>query len=68
MSAELSAGIICFEVAGKTPEQVVAALATRGIVASVTPSFYTPAYARLAPSLLTLEDDVDRAVAAVAAV
>ena len=67
MSAELSAGIICFEVAGKTAEQVVSALGARGVVASVTPPFYPQAYARFAPSLLTLEADVDRAVAAVAA-
>ncbi|HEY5946149.1 MAG TPA: aminotransferase class V-fold PLP-dependent enzyme, partial [Kofleriaceae bacterium] len=67
-SAQLSAGIICFSVEGKTPEQVVAGLRSHRVVASVTPSFYDPMYARLAPSLLTLEDDVDRAVAAVAAV
>jgi isopenicillin-N epimerase len=67
MSPELSAGIICFEVEGMKPEQVVAQLATKKIIASTTPSFYTPTYVRLAPSLLTLEADVDRAVAAVAA-
>jgi selenocysteine lyase/cysteine desulfurase len=67
MSPELSAGIICFEVDGLTPAQVVEQLAAKQIIASVTPAFYTPAYARLAPSLLTLEADVDRAVAAVAA-
>jgi len=66
MADDLSAGIICFEVDGLTPEQVVAKLHDRKIVASVTPPFYTPPYARLAPSLVTLEADVDRAVAAVA--
>ena len=66
-STALSAGIICFEVKGHTPAQVVAALKRVGVVATVTPDFYEPAYARLAPSLLTLEQDVDRAVAAVAA-
>ena len=63
----LSAGIICFGVEGRTPQQTVAALKRVGVVATVTPDFYEPAYARLAPSLLTLEDDVDRAVAAVGA-
>lgn len=67
MKDELSAGIICFEVDGLTPEAVVAKLAEKKIVASVTPPFYTPLYARLAPSLLTMENDVDRTVEAVAA-
>jgi len=67
MSDELSAGIICFDVDGLTPDQVVERLWAAKIVASRTPGFYVPAHARLAPSLLTLEADVDRAVAAVAA-
>lgn len=67
MSPDLSAGIICFEVDGLPPKQVVAQLAAKRIIASVTPPFYNPPYVRLAPSLLTLEADVDRAVAAVAA-
>ncbi len=66
MSGDLSAGIICFEVEGVKPEDAVARLAQRKVVASVTPSFYVPAYVRLAPSLVTLEEDVDRAVQAVA--
>jgi selenocysteine lyase/cysteine desulfurase len=68
MASDLSAGIICFEIDGMKPEQVVAGLAARRIVASVTPSFYTPPFARLAPSLVTMEEDVDRAVAAVASI
>ncbi|MEO8698761.1 MAG: aminotransferase class V-fold PLP-dependent enzyme [Kofleriaceae bacterium] len=67
MSAELSAGILCFEVDGLSPKAVVEKLAAKKIIASKTPSFYTPAYARLAPSLLTLEAEVDRTIAAVAA-
>ena len=66
LADELSAGIICFHVAGYSPAQIVAALHRQGVIASVTPGFYKPSYARLAPSLLTLEEDVDRAVAAVA--
>jgi isopenicillin-N epimerase len=68
MSGDLSAGIICFDVDGVTPEQVVAKLAAKRIIATATPPFYTPTHVRLAPSLLTLEADVDAAVAAVAAV
>jgi isopenicillin-N epimerase len=67
LAPELSAGIICFEVDGMAPAQVVEQLHAQRIIASVTPPFYEPTYARLAPSLLTLEADVDRAVAAVAA-
>ena len=68
MSPELSAGIICFSVDGKQPPDVVKALTAKKVVASVTPKFYNPMYARLAPSLLTDEADVDRAVAAVASI
>ena len=50
MSQDLSAGIVCFEVAGLSPDQVVKALRRRGIVASVTP--YATQYARVAPGLL----------------
>ena len=55
---ELSAGLVCFEVAELPPEQVVARLYERGIVASVTP--YATRYARLAPSLLTSPEEVDK--------
>lgn len=64
MSPDLSAGIICFDVDGYTPTEVVAHLHARGIVASTSP--YPVSYARLAPSLLNDEDEVDRSVAAVA--
>ena len=67
MSPELSAGIIAFEVAGMTPDQVVHKLHERGIIASVTPGFYNPSLARVAPSMLTLEEDVDRTTTAIAA-
>jgi len=62
---ELSAGIVCFDVEGLSPGAVVDRLASRRIVATVTP--YARAYARLAPGLLNTPADVDRAVAAVRA-
>jgi isopenicillin-N epimerase len=65
-SPELSAGIIAFEVAGLTPQQVVSKLHEQHIIASVTPGFYTPSLARVAPSLLTTEPDVARTVRAIA--
>ena len=67
LNPELSAGIIAFEVAGITPDQVVRKLHDQRIIASVTPGFYEPNLARVAPSLLTTELDVARTVRAIAA-
>lgn len=66
-SPELSAGIIAFEVEGYTPQQVVQRLHDEQIIASVTPDFYQPNLARVAPSLLTTEADVERTLRAIAA-
>jgi selenocysteine lyase/cysteine desulfurase len=57
VSRELSAGIVCFEVAGMPPDQVVTELRRRGIVASVTP--YRTQYARMAPSLLNSPAEIE---------
>jgi selenocysteine lyase/cysteine desulfurase len=65
VSAALSAGIICFDVDGYAPAEVVTHLRERGIVASTTP--YRESYARLAPSLLNDEAEVDHTVDAIAA-
>lgn len=65
LSPALSAGIICFEVEGYAPEQVVAHLHEDRIIASTSP--YRESYVRLAPSLINDEDEVQRAVTAVAA-
>ena len=62
-SHELSAGLVCFTVAGRSPAQVVAHLLKRGIIASVTP--YATSYARLAPSLLTSPEEVDKTLRAI---
>lgn len=64
MRPDLSAGIICFDVDGHTPPEVVAHLRDHDIVASTTP--YRESYARLAPSLINTADEVERTVAAVA--
>ncbi len=64
-SDELSAGITCFDVAGLEPREAVARLRQKNVVASVTPGFYKPPYVRLSAGLVTLEADVDRALAAV---
>jgi isopenicillin-N epimerase len=57
-SDALSAGIICFEVAGLTAQQVIEKLGRKKIVASVTP--YAVAYARVAPSLLTTPEEIEK--------
>lgn len=59
----LSAGINCFEVKGKTPEQVVAALLQRMILASTSP--YAVTYARLSGGLMNTPDQIDQALSAV---
>ncbi len=61
MSEDLSAGIVCFEITGLTPQQVVAMLRQRGIVGSVTP--YATQYARLAPGLVNSVDEIDKTLA-----
>lgn len=57
LSRELSAGIVCFEIAGFSPDQVVAELRRRSIVASVTP--YATQYARVAPGLLNTPEEIE---------
>ncbi len=57
VSQDLSAGIVCFEVAGMAPRAVVEKLRQRGIVGSVTP--YATQYARLAPSLLNSPQEIE---------
>ena len=60
ISQDLSAGIVCFEVAGMTPRQVIERLRQKKIIGSVTP--YATPYARVAPSLLTLSEDIEQAL------
>jgi selenocysteine lyase/cysteine desulfurase len=60
MADELSAGIVCLEVAGSQPADVLGTLAAHGVVASITP--YREQYVRLGPSIVTSPDDVDAVV------
>ena len=59
----LSAGIICFDIEGQTPDQTVHKLLERKVIASTSP--YKVSHARLAPSLVNDEHDVDAALRAV---
>jgi selenocysteine lyase/cysteine desulfurase len=60
MSPELSAGIVCLDVAGQRPPDFVFKLRDEGVVASSTP--YRTSYVRLGPSIATNPDQVDHAV------
>ncbi|MDH5498326.1 MAG: aminotransferase class V-fold PLP-dependent enzyme [Nitrospira sp.] len=63
MSQDLSAGIVCFEVAGIEPRAVVEKLRQRGIVGSVTP--YATKYVRLAPSLINSPKEIETTLEAI---
>jgi isopenicillin-N epimerase len=59
----LSAGLVCFEVSSRPPEEVVERLQREHwIVASVTP--YASRYVRFGTSIVNSEDEVDAALAA----
>lgn len=62
-SPALSAGIVCFEVKGLKPEEVVHRLLERKIIASTTP--YGVSYARLAAGIMNTPEEVDEVLAAV---
>jgi selenocysteine lyase/cysteine desulfurase len=57
-STALSSGIICFDVAGFEADEVVERLRARRIVASSSP--YRVSHARIAPSLVNDEDEIER--------
>jgi isopenicillin-N epimerase len=59
---DLSAGLVCFEVAGLSPQGVVDRLRASGIIASVTP--YATSYARLAAGLMNTPEEVDTVLSA----
>jgi selenocysteine lyase/cysteine desulfurase len=62
-SPALSSGIVCFEIAGLTPRDIVRRLRQKKITASTTP--YAVSYARLAPGLLNSDSEVEQTIAAV---
>lgn len=66
MSSELSSGLVAYEIARKSPLEVTYALFAKGIVSA--PSPYHQSYARMAPSLLNTEQELDTALAQVAAI
>ncbi len=65
LADELSSGLICFDVRGLTPPQVVQRLRQQGIIATTTP--YATSYARVAPGLLNTPDEIDATLRAIRA-
>ena len=63
LDPNLSSGIVCFDVDGFTPQQVVNRLLERRIIASTTP--YTPTHARLTPGIFNTPGEIDAALAAI---
>ena len=64
-ATSLSAGLVCFDVEGRDAADVVARLAARRIVASVTP--YARRHVRLGPGIVNTVADIDEAVRALTA-
>lgn len=64
LSPSLSAGINCFEVTGMKPEAVVKRLHERKIIGNNSP--YRTSYARLTPSIVNTEEEVNICLDAVA--
>ena len=58
MAEDLSAAIVCFDVAGMSPRQVVQRLRQKNIIASTTP--YDISYARLTPGVYNSPKEIDR--------
>ncbi|HEX6624767.1 MAG TPA: aminotransferase class V-fold PLP-dependent enzyme, partial [Pyrinomonadaceae bacterium] len=58
--SRLSAGLVCFDVEGMKPQEVVARLLARGIIASTAP--YAVPCVRLAPSLLNSPEEIETAL------
>ena len=54
---DMSSGIVCFDVDGESPHDVVARLAAAGFSTSVTP--YREQHVRAGPSIVTTPDEVD---------
>jgi isopenicillin-N epimerase len=63
---ELSAGLCCFQLHGRSSEDTVAALLKHKVLASVAP--YPNGLARLSAGLMNTPEEIDRALAAVQAV
>lgn len=64
-SSEFSSGLVCFDVAGMSADNVVKKLHSKGIIMSSTP--YRTSHARFAPSLINNEQEIENALAEIRA-
>jgi selenocysteine lyase/cysteine desulfurase len=62
MDDSLSAGIVCFDVEGMLPREAIHRLAEERIIGTVTP--YAQMHARLTPSIINSEEDIEAALRA----
>ncbi|WNV85089.1 aminotransferase class V-fold PLP-dependent enzyme [Umezawaea sp. Da 62-37] len=60
LDPELTAGIVCFDVRGHRPMEVVKIFRDNGVVASATP--YAVSHVRLSAGIVNFPEDVDRAL------
>jgi selenocysteine lyase/cysteine desulfurase len=63
LDSRLSAGIVCFDVKGMRPAQVVRRLRQQRVVASTTP--YAPSHARLTPGIYNTPGEMEQVLRAV---
>jgi isopenicillin-N epimerase len=63
MEPALSAGIVCFDVQGKKPRDVIGVLKENKVIGSTSP--YAQSYARVTPALFNTEQEVDTTLAAI---
>jgi selenocysteine lyase/cysteine desulfurase len=61
-SPDISAGINCFEIEGLSAKETVKKLHKKNIIATASP--YRKSYARLTPSIINSETDIERAIEA----
>lgn len=64
VASEMSSGIVCVEIEGMPPFEVVGRLAASGIIAGSTP--YRESYLRFGPSIVNTPDEVDALIAELA--
>lgn len=60
VSPDLSSGLVCFDIQGMDPRMVAMQMYQKGVVMTNTP--YHKSHARLAPSLLNSESEIERAI------
>lgn len=65
MSPELSAGIICYEVARRRPDEVVSRLRAKNIITTTSP--YQVSYARVTPALFNTPAELETVLAEIRA-